>query len=90
MDSWNPISTAPKDGTAIQARIWAHGDDNIIAWQADALMDSDGNTCGAWAFVTDQEPPACWTDGWCWEVNEDGEPSAQLTHWRPAPEGDSQ
>jgi hypothetical protein len=85
MTDWQPIETAPKDGTAIQARIWANGEDNIIAWQADAILDSDCNICGAWAFVTDQEPPACWTDGWCWEINEDREPSAKPTHWKLPP-----
>lgn len=85
---WQDIASAPRDGAAIQARIWANGEDNIIAWQHEALLDSNGNWCGAWCFVTDQEPPACWTDGWCWEVNEDGEPSAKPTHWKPAPEAE--
>lgn len=78
------ISTAPRDGSTIQARIPGHGDDNLIAWIADALDDGRGS-CGAWAFTSDQEPPPCWTDGWCWAVNEDGARSAWPTHWRPAP-----
>jgi hypothetical protein len=82
--TWQPISTAPKDGTAIQARIPGHGEDNVIAWQHDALLDSEGLPCGAWAFVTEQEPPDDWTDGWCWEVNEDGVSSSWPTHWKPA------
>jgi hypothetical protein len=81
---WQPIETAPKDGTAIQVRIPGHGEDNIIAWQG-GLLDSSGNDCGAWCFVTEQEPPECWTDGWCWEVNEDGAASVQPTHWKPTP-----
>jgi hypothetical protein len=84
MMGWMPIDTAPRDGTPIQARIPGHGDDNIIAWQW-GLLDSDDNDCGAWAFLTEQEPPDCWTDGWCWEVNEDGVPSVQPTHWKPDP-----
>ena len=80
--TWQPIETAPMDGTAIQAKIPGHGADNVIAWQADALYDADGQPCGSWAFVTDQEPPECWTDGWCWAENEDGVRSAWPTHWK--------
>lgn len=79
---WQPIESAPRDGTAFQARIPGHGEDNVIAWYA-GLMDSDGNDCCAWAFVSDQEPPECWTDGWCWEMNEDGDRSVHPTHWKP-------
>jgi hypothetical protein len=86
MTDWQPIETAPRDGTGFQARIPGHGEDNIIVWQDNALKDSDGDDCGAWAFLTDQEPPDCWTDGWCWEVNEDGNASVQPTHWTPLPD----
>lgn len=79
-----PIATAPRDGTPIRARIPGRGDDNLIAWHADCLENSAGEPCGAWAFVTDQEPPDCWSDGYCWEVNEDGGRSAWPTHWAPA------
>ena len=40
MSEWQDISTAPKDGTAFQARIPGHGQDNIIAW-TDALLDGE-------------------------------------------------
>jgi hypothetical protein len=81
---WYPIHTAPKDGTHIQAKIPGHGEDNIIAWM-DGLIDSNGNDCGGWFFAEEQEPPDCWTDGVCWEVNEDGKPSAKPTHWKELP-----
>jgi hypothetical protein len=83
---WQPIETAPLDGTAIQARIPGHGEDNIIAWVSDALYDEDERPCGSWSFVTEQEPPDCWTDGWCWASNEDGVRSAWPTHWKHLPE----
>lgn len=78
---WKPIDTAKRDGTWIQAKIPGHGSDNIIAWQI-GLHDSKGHDCGGWAFVTDQEPPDCWTDGVCWASNEDGKPSVQPTEWK--------
>lgn len=81
---WQPIETAPRDGTAVQARIPGHGSDNIIVWVADALVDENEQPCGAWAFAEEQEPPDDWTDGWCWEVNEDGNRSSWPTEWKPA------
>lgn len=84
MTQWQPIDTAPKDGTAIQARIPGNGGDNIIAWE-DGLLNSENEYCGGWAFVEDQEPPDDWTDGICWAVNEDGNPSTQPTEWKPLP-----
>lgn len=82
--AWRPIETAPRDGTEIQARIPGNGEDNVIAWIGD-LINCNGEYCGAWAFTRDQEPPDCWTDGYCWEVNEDGGDSVQPTHWAPLP-----
>lgn len=84
MSEWQDISTAPKDGTAFQARIPGHGQDNIIAW-TDGLLDENEQDCGGWYFADEQEPPECWTDGVCWAENEDGISSVQPTHWKPAP-----
>ena len=81
---WQPIDTAPKDGAAIQVKIPGNGSDNIIAWLG-GLLDAEGNDCGGWQFVEDQQPPECWTNGICWEVNEDGVPSVKPTHWRSLP-----
>lgn len=90
---WQPIETAPRDGTDIQAEIPGHGKDNVIAWQSEAFFDDGIDYASAWAFTTDQEPPDCWTDGVCWKFNEDGVPSVQPTRWKPlpmtpAPQGD--
>lgn len=84
---WQPMATAPTDGTWIQARIPGHGSDNVIAW-IDGLLDSEGRDCGGWTFMTEQEPPDCWTDGICWDVNEDGAKSTQPTEWKHLPPGD--
>jgi hypothetical protein len=81
--TWEPIETAPKDGTPIQAKIPGNGSDNVIFWMC-GLLDADENDCGGWAFAhEEQEPPDCWTDGVCWEVNGDGVPSVKPTHWKP-------
>jgi len=81
---WQDISTAPKDGTPIQARIPGNGDDNIIAWLG-GLEADDGGEAWSWVFVEDQEPPDDWTDGICWTINEDGVASTLPTHWQPLP-----
>jgi len=90
MTAWNTnMDEAPRDGTAIQARIPGHGEDNIIAWD-EAYIDSANRPCGSWTYVEDREPPEDWTDGVCWEVNEDGKPSTQPTAWThlpPPPDG---
>lgn len=82
MNEWRPIETAPRNGTAIQAKIPGHGNDNVIAWIG-GLVDEHGEDCGGWSFVSAQEPPDDWTDGVCWESNEDGKPSTKPTHWKP-------
>lgn len=84
MSDWQDISTAPRDGTSFLARIPGHGEDNLIAFVW-GLVDREGNDCGSWVFVTDQEPPDDWTDGWCWDEGENGLPSTQPTHWKPYP-----
>lgn len=84
-DSWRPMDTAPKDGTAFQAIIPGHGSDNVIVW-TDGLLNAEEQDCGSWCFVEDQEPPDCWTDGVCWTENEYGEPSVPPTAWKPLKE----
>jgi hypothetical protein len=84
MADWQPIETAPRDGTTFLARIPGHGEDNLISFQW-GLVNREGHDCGSWTLMSEQEPPEDWTDGWCWEENEDGLPSTQPTHWKPAP-----
>lgn len=81
---WRLISTAPRNGTEIQAKIPGHGSDNVIVWTW-GMVDESGRDCGGWAFARAQEPPDCWTDGYCWAFNEDGKPSVKPTHWKPIP-----
>lgn len=81
VNDWQPMEIAPKDGTSFQAKIPGHGSDNMIAWVW-GLVGFDGIVCGGWCFTSEQEPPDSWTDGICWEVNEDGEQSVQPTRWK--------
>ncbi|KXV37037.1 hypothetical protein AD941_12265 [Gluconobacter albidus] len=82
---WMSMDTAPQDGSSFQARIPGHGEDNVIRWDC-SIEHVDGNECGTWAFASEQEPPDCWTDGWCWKSNEYGEQSVLPTHWKPLPD----
>lgn len=81
MSELMPIESAPS-GVEIQARIPGHGDDNLITFIHGAVEGPEGS-CGAWVFTSEQEPPDCWTDGYCWAVNADGNPSVRPTHWKP-------
>ena len=82
MSEWQDMSTAPIDGTPIQAEIPGNGKDNIIGWAWGFLNDNEED-CGGWCFMEDQEPPDCWTDGVCWGENEDGVQSVSPTRWKP-------
>jgi hypothetical protein len=86
MTDWQPIETAPRDGTCFQARIPGEGDHFIIALcEGFEEVDGSGNIIesATWVIMADQEPPASWTDGICWSSNADDEPSVQPTHWTP-------
>jgi hypothetical protein len=89
MANWQPIETAPLNGTPIQAEIPNNGSDNVIAFLPN-YVDEAGDDCGAWSFVSEQEPPDCWTDGVCWDLNEDGKPSVKPVRWKPLPSGGSE
>ena len=74
--TWQPIDTAPKDGTVIRAKIPGYGSDNKIAWSH--IDDSQ-----TWVWMSDKPEPKCWDDGVCWAENSNCEQSVLPTHWKP-------
>lgn len=50
------------------------------------LLDN-GDKEPTYGWVADREGihPQCWTNGRCWDLNENNEPSAKVTHWQPLP-----
>lgn len=63
--TWQPIETAPKDGTRILARI---GDEpTVVYWDAEESEVVDGPTTGAWVLaVTDTHAfnAVEWPEAW--------------------------
>lgn len=77
---WRPMESAPRNGTLVELRL----DGAVImeaAWDGN-FLDCDGNDCGCWVARSDPYPVS-WTDGVCWQENEDDVPSAQPVGWRP-------
>ena len=85
MSEWFDISTAPRDGTPIKARIvgYSRAAPAVISWR-ESFLTEKGDDTGAWVWELEtSRPPASWTDGVCWARNEDDKPSSRPTHWRP-------
>jgi len=84
---WQPMDTAPRDGTPIEARIPGERRPRIISWEILEGGDEygDGWVCG-WTIdpsdPDDDRHPRSWTDGICWARNADGRPSLQPKGWR--------
>ena len=84
MTDWQPMDTAPRDGTWIQAKIPGYGADNVIAF-CSGFTDAGNESVCCWCFMTEQEPPDDWTDGVCWASNADGVPSTLPIWWKLLP-----
>lgn len=78
---WQPIETAPKDGTEVQLRTLG-GFELRGSW-TNGLVGHDEEDAGGWCAAEGEEYPSCWTDGVCWAVNEDLMQSDAPTHWMP-------
>lgn len=85
MSDWTPISDyngREKYASSVLLRL-ASGVELEGFWH-NQLLDDKGRECGGWAAVGDDYPPS-WTEGICWEINEDCVASDQPTHWCPVP-----
>jgi hypothetical protein len=77
--SWQPIETAPKDGTTID--LWL-GNHRV----ADAWWGRPEHSCGEMGRHCDNHPSY---DGWCdvfgYVTGPDGHESGEPSHWQPLP-----
>jgi hypothetical protein len=73
---WQPIETAPKDGTWILA-MNNRGNPAVIIWDADALSDRrDGTRAAGWIHPFSEGYLSPFWNGGCGSVP---------THWMPIP-----
>ena len=84
MSAWQPIETAPKDGTVV--RLKTKGNRILRASFQWGLVNSLDDECGGWFAEDEDEQSPSWTDGICWASNEDEVPSDQPISWMPLPD----
>lgn len=80
---WQPIKSAPKDGSDIDI-LTAKGFEMKARWERHGFENAEGKSVGAWVASEEEKHPLCWTDGACWESNEDEMPSDPPMMWRRA------
>ncbi len=83
---WQPIESAPKDGTVIKVR--CEFGNHAIEFEAywDAVGEAvDGGTAHGWVAENQDEHPECWHDGVCWASNADENASWPPCSWMPLP-----
>ena len=80
MAVWKPASDAPPPDKLVEVK--TKGGATFIASLGLGYVDVDENDCCGWAAYREWEAPKCWTDGVCWEQNEDGVPSDPVVAWR--------
>lgn len=69
--AWSGVENAPYD---TPLTVLAGGMTFAAILRRDASLNEDGESCDQWQAVVEGEHPPCWTDGACWESNEDGIP----------------
>lgn len=68
---WSGVENAPYD---TPLTVLAGGMTFAAILRRDASLNEEGESCDQWQAVVEGEHPPCWTDGACWESNEDGIP----------------
>lgn len=76
MDGWQPIETAPKDGSYIVAGKFT---DQALGWVRHSRWITEVEICDLEGWGEASDFIAAWTSG-----NDDGEP-CYPTHWMPLP-----
>ena len=71
MDKWQPIETAPKDGTSILI-VTLQGYMTTVRWEGESC-------CGGWALIVDGTTQNC-------EADCSSDLPKTPTHWMPLPE----
>jgi len=83
MSSWQPIATAPQDGTEIILKV---GKRSFRAkWYIIYDGCEDGDAWG-WRAMEEANYPKSWCDGICWQINSNEEQSRLPTYWKPLSE----
>ncbi len=80
MFNWQPISTAPRDGTKIFIKTY-NGYGFEAYYDRLGAMDEKENTVGQWVAAKEDVCPSCWSEGACWSSNADESPSDQPEFW---------
>ena len=80
-ETWQPIDSAPMDGTEV--RLLLKSGRMVKASVQTGFMNSEENGCACWVCSDEEDCPESWTDGACWDRNEDDKQSDQPTHWAP-------
>lgn len=82
MADWQPIETAPRDGSRVWLRL-ASGYELPAVWMNG--FESEAGECGAWCAWSENMIPPSWTDAVCWAENDAGESSDPPVGWMPPP-----
>lgn len=69
---WQPIETAPKDGTQVVLLLEGHTEAVVASWR-------EVEDFALWVAVDEFKEPSSWDGGSCWEHSD------QPTHWAPLP-----
>jgi hypothetical protein len=87
MGDWQKIASAPKDGSDIEI-LTAGGFEMLARFELLGFEDEDGKSVGSWVASVEGRHPDCWSDGACWQSNENEMPSDPPTMWRPDKENE--
>jgi len=83
--AWQGIESAPYN---TPVRIKAGEMTFVARLLIDAAMTTAEETCDQWVAEHEGEHPPCWTNGACWQSNENDDPSLRPVAWQLFPTAD--